>query len=65
MIYCDDEMLAYRSSRKIYQPGERIVFDEGYRLAHLPLVNPGHPAAISEADGRDYRNGIYEKRATR
>ena len=61
MIYCDDEMLAYRSSRKIYQPGERIVFDEGYRLAHLPLVNPGHPAAISEADGRDYRNGIYEK----
>ena len=61
MIYCDDEMMAYRSSRKIYQPGERIVFDEGYRLAHLPLVNAGHPAVISEADGRDYRNGIYEK----
>src|SRR6185436_884296 len=31
------------------------------RLAHLPLVNAGHPAVISEVEGRDYRNGIYEK----
>ena len=61
LIYCDDEMMAYRSARKIYQPGDGLVFDEGYRLAHLPLVNAGHPAVISEAGGRDYRNGIYEK----
>jgi hypothetical protein len=61
LLYCDDEMMAYRSARKIYRPGDCIVFDEGYRLAHLPLVNAGHPAVISEADGRDYRNGIYEK----
>src|SRR6185503_18210896 len=61
LIYCDDEMMAYRSARKIFQPGEGIVFDEGYRLAHLPLVNAGHPAVISELDGRDYRNGTYEK----
>jgi hypothetical protein len=61
LIYCDDEMMAYRSARKIFQPGESIVFDEAYRLAHLPLVNAGHPAVISEVDGRDYRNGIYEK----
>jgi len=61
IIYCDDEMMAYRSARKIFQPGEGIVFDEGYRLAHLPLVNAGHPAVISEVDGRDYRNGTYEK----
>ena len=54
-------MMAYRSARKIFQPGERVVFDEGYRLAHLPLVNAGHPAVISEVDGRDYRNGTYEK----
>jgi hypothetical protein len=60
-IYCDEEMMAYRSSGKIFQPGEGIVFDEGYRLAHLPLVNAGHPAVISEVEGRDYRNGIYEK----
>jgi hypothetical protein len=54
-------MMAYRSARKIFQPGEGIVFDEGYRLAHLPLVNAGHPAVISEVEGRDYRNGTYEK----
>ena len=61
ITYCDDSMMAYRSARKIFQPGERVVFDEGYRLAHLPLVNAGHPAVISEVDGRDYRNGTYEK----
>src|SRR6185436_2252974 len=61
VTYCDDEMMAYRSARKIFQPDEGIVFDEGYRLAHLPLVNAGHPAVISELDGRDYRNGTYEK----
>jgi hypothetical protein len=54
-------MMAYRSARRKFQPGERVVFDEGYRLAHLPLVNAGHPAVISEVDGRDYRNGTYEK----
>ena len=61
IAYCDDSMMAYRSARKNFQPGERVVFDEGYRLAHLPLVNGGHPAVISEVEGRDYRNGTYEK----
>jgi hypothetical protein len=61
ITYCDDSMMAYRSSSKIFQPGEGFVFDEGYRLAHLPLVNAGHPAVISEVEGRDYRNGTYEK----
>lgn len=61
ITYCADSMMAYQSARKIFQPGEDIVFDEGYRLAHLPLVNAGHPAVISEVDGRDYRNGTYEK----
>jgi hypothetical protein len=61
IIYCDDSMMAYRSARRKFQPGERVVFDEGYRLAHLPLVNAGHPAVISEVDGREYRNGTYEK----
>jgi hypothetical protein len=54
-------MMAYRSERRRFQPGESIVFDEAYRLAHLPLVNAGHPAVISEVDGRDYRNGVYKK----
>jgi hypothetical protein len=61
IIYCDDSMMGYRSARRKFQPGERVVFDEGYRLAHLPLVNAGHPAVISEVDGREYRNGTYEK----
>ena len=61
ITYCDEPMMAYRSARKIFQPGDRVVFDEGYRLAHLPLVNPRHPAVIHEIGGRDYRNGIYEK----
>jgi hypothetical protein len=61
ITYCDDSMMAYQSARKIFQPGEGVVFDEGYRLAHLPLVNAGHPAVTSEVDGRDYRNGTYEK----
>jgi hypothetical protein len=61
IIYCDDSMMAYRSARRKFQPGEGVVFDEGYRLAHLPLVNAGHPAVISEVEGRDYRNGTYEK----
>ena len=62
ITYCDDSMMAYRSARKTFQPGERVVFDEGYRLAHLPLVNAGHSCtSSSEVDGRDYRNGTYEK----
>lgn len=61
MTYCDDSMMAYQSNRKTYQSGERVVFDDGYRLAHLPLVNSEHPAVISQVDGRDYRNGVYEK----
>ena len=59
IIYCDDDMLAYRSTRRIFQPGEGTIFDEAYRLAHLPLVNAAHSAVISEIDGRDYRNGAY------
>jgi hypothetical protein len=59
--YCDEPMMAYQSARRVFRPDERVVFDEGYRLAHLPLVNPAHPAVINEISGRDYRNGTYEK----
>ena len=30
ITYCDDEMMAYGSARKVFEPGERVVFDEGY-----------------------------------
>ena len=52
-------MLNYASSRRVFKPGDTLAFDESYRLAHLPLVAPGHPAAIREAAGQDYRDGTY------
>jgi hypothetical protein len=61
ITYCEDSMMGYQSARRMFQPGERVVFDDGYRLAHLPLVNAGHPSVISQIDGRDYRNGTYAK----
>ena len=59
VTYCGDAMLAYRSTRRIVQSGESTIFDNAYRLAHLPLVNPAHTAVISEVAGREYRNGTY------
>lgn len=32
ITYCDASMMAYQASRKKFRPGERIVFDEPYRL---------------------------------
>jgi hypothetical protein len=61
ITYCDESMMAYQSARKVFRPDERVVFDDGYRLAHLPLVNAAHPAVIKEIGGRDYRNGTYDK----
>ncbi|ODT06183.1 MAG: hypothetical protein ABS58_12595 [Mesorhizobium sp. SCN 65-20] len=58
-LFCDDEMLAYDGSRRTFLPGEALTFDEAYRLAHLPLVAPGHPEAIARKEGRDYASGRY------
>ncbi|WP_395448447.1 hypothetical protein ACHMW7_27000 [Aminobacter sp. UC22_36] len=52
--------MAYDASRRIFSPGEALTLDDAYRLAHLPLVAPGHPTIISAKDGTDYRNGTYE-----
>lgn len=60
MQFCDDTVMAYNASRRSLAPGEALTFDEAYRLAHLPLVAPGHPGVIESADGKDYRNGRYE-----
>jgi hypothetical protein len=59
--YCTDAHLNYIRSRYVFSPGRPLAFDYAYRLAHLPLVAPQHPAAIHEADGQDYRSGRYEK----
>ena len=57
--FVGDDRLAYAASRRRFEPGEPLAFDEAYRLAHLPLVAPGHPAAIRERAGQSYRDGRY------
>jgi hypothetical protein len=57
--FCPDEALAYAGSRHVFVPGQPFVLGADYRLAHLPLVVPGHPQAIASVPGRDYLNGRY------
>jgi hypothetical protein len=56
---CDDDALGYIRSRTRLAPGEPLELDASYRLAHLPLVRPGHPLAISRAPGRPYLDGRH------
>lgn len=57
--YCDDTVMGYEAARRVFVPGEALTFDAAYRLAHLPLVAPGHADAIASKDGTDYLNGKY------
>ena len=59
MEFCADEALAYASQRHAFAPGEPLALGDDYRLAHLPLVAPGHPHAIRSIAGRDYVDGRY------
>jgi hypothetical protein len=56
--WCDDASLGYAAARRRFAPGEVLRFDESYRMAHLPLVAPAHPAVMRSA--ADYRAGRYE-----
>ncbi|UHC16373.1 hypothetical protein LRS73_28655 [Methylobacterium currus] len=60
-VFCPDDALAYRRSRTRFAPGEGLVLDEAYRLAHLPLVAPGHPGVIPSREGRDYDRGRHPR----
>ena len=59
VTYCDEASLAYAAARRRFAPGEALRFDESYRLAHLPLVAPSHPAVLRSAAGTDYQDGRY------
>ena len=59
VCYCDDAALGYAAARRRFGRGEALRFDESYRLAHLPLVAPSHPAVLRFAAGADYRDGRY------
>ncbi len=60
-VFCDDEMMTYDESRKTFSVGESLLFDDAYRLAHLPLVAPGHPEVIPHTPGKDYLHGRYDQ----
>lgn len=54
-----DEDLAYLRSRTAFTEGAGMTLDDGYRLAHLPLIDPAHPKAIARKDGTHYDNGQH------
>jgi hypothetical protein len=55
-----ESQLLYARSRRRFAPGEALRFDDLYRLAHLPLLDPDHPDVIPWQEGTDYRMGRYE-----
>ncbi|HRE21562.1 MAG TPA: hypothetical protein PKW21_11085 [Rhabdaerophilum sp.] len=52
-----EKTLGYQTARTDFSKVETLRLDAAYRLAHLPLVAPGHPDVISSADGKPYRMG--------
>ena len=60
MHYVSDSELGYMASARRFFPAEALRFDEAYRRAYLPLINPGHPAVIAASGG--YELGRYSQR---
>lgn len=56
--FWEDGELGYRRSLTAFAQGP-LVLDEPYRLAHLPLVAPDHPRAITRQEGRAYEMGVH------
>lgn len=56
--YATEDSLGYRRIRMV--PDGGLGFDESYRIAHLPLIDPGHPAAIAASPDGRYRLGRYD-----
>lgn len=59
--FCGDGELGYERSRTRFAAGSGLRLDEGYRLAHLPLVAPAHPDVIPQREGKSYRMGRHER----
>jgi len=60
MLFCDDSQLDYNKFETKFTEGQRLVFDDAYRLAHLPLVAPDHPRVIATKSGSHYTKGIHD-----
>lgn len=58
-IFCLDAELGYRRSLTDFSAPLRL--DESYRLAHLPLVAPEHPAVIPRREGKFYEMGRHPR----
>ena len=58
---CSDEELGYERSRSRFVEGAGLTLDESYRLAHLPLIVPQHPAVIPRRDGAYYEMGRHPR----
>ncbi len=58
-VFADDSQMGYADERRSFALGEALDFDAGYRLAHLPLVMPGHPLATHNEPASDYNAGTY------
>jgi hypothetical protein len=61
IVFCEDAELGYERSRTRFEPGEGLALDQTYRLAHLPLVAPGHPRVIRTREGSSYVMGRHER----
>jgi len=60
-ILCSDAELGYERSRTRFVPGKKLLLDEAYRMAHLPLVAPDHPDVIPSRPGASYLMGRHER----
>jgi hypothetical protein len=58
---CPDDGLGYERSRTRFVPGEGLALDDGYRLAHLPLVAPDHPRVVPSREGTFYAMGRHPR----
>ena len=59
--FCPDSELGYLRSRTRFASGEKLLLDEAYRLAHLPLVAPDHSDVIPSRPDATYRMGRHER----
>ncbi|MCO5093089.1 hypothetical protein [Bosea sp. (in: a-proteobacteria)] len=57
--FCGDGELGYRRSLTDFSTPLKL--DESYRLAHLPLVAPGHPGVIPRREGSFYEMGRHPR----
>jgi hypothetical protein len=59
IVYASGDALGYERSRTAFEGGAALKMDEAYRLAHLPLVAPLHPAVIARKTGTTYEMGRH------